>query len=193
MSNYYKENKDEFINNTINCDMSFHYNMFEKYLNDDAKTILDIGFGSGRDSLYFSKKYEVHSIDPVEEFCNHAKEIGLKNVYCMKVQDITFNNEFDGIWACASLLHIPSYELVDVLNRCYNALTPNGVMYCSFKVGDFEGERQGRYFLDLIEERFRQYVSKTKFEILEVCITSDVRPDREEKWLNVVMKRSKIK
>ena len=186
---YYKENSDNFIEGTINCDMSSQYKLFEKYLNKNTKKILDIGFGSGRDSLYFSKKYEVCSIDPVEDFCNHAKELGLKNVYCMKVQDIIFNNEFDGIWACASLLHIPSYELVDVLNRCYNALTPNGVMYCSFKVGDFEGERQGRYFLDLIEERFRQYVSKTKFEILEVCTTNDVRPDREEKWLNVVMKK----
>ena len=189
MSNYYKENKDEFINNTINCDMSFHYNMFEKYLNDDAKTILDIGFGSGRDSLYFSKKYKVYSIDPVIEFCNHAKELGLKNVYCKKVQDIDYQNIFDGIWACASLLHIPSYELVDVLNKCYNALKINGVMYCSFKYGEFEGERKGRFFIDLIEERFRQYVSKTKFEILEVSITEDVRPDRLERWLNVILKK----
>ena len=62
-------------------------------------------------------------------------------------------------------------------------------MYCSFKFGEFEGKRNGRFFLDLIEERFRQYVSKTKFEILEVCITQDVRPDRTEKWLNVVMKK----
>ena len=188
-NNYYKNNTSEFINNTIDCNMSFHYQLFEKYLSDDTKAILDIGFGSGRDSLYFSKKYKVCSIDPVEEFCEHAKTLGLNNVHCMKVQDMNFDNQFDGIWACASLLHIPSYELVDVLNRCYNALTPNGVMYCSFKVGDFEGERQGRYFLDLIEERFRQYVSKTKFEILEVCTTNDVRPDREEKWLNVVMKK----
>ena len=53
--NYYKNNKDEFIENTFNCDMSSHYNFFEKYLSNNAKTILDIGFGSGRDSLYFSK------------------------------------------------------------------------------------------------------------------------------------------
>ena len=186
-NNYYKNNTNEFINNTIDCDMSFHYQFFEKYLSNDTKTILDIGFGSGRDSLYFLKKYKVCSIDPVMEFCEHAKTLGLTNVHCMKVQDMNFNNQFDGIWACASLLHIPSYELVDVLNRCYNALTDGGVMYYSFKSGEFEGERQGRFFLDLIEERFRQYVSKTKFEILEVCITNDVRPDREEKWLNVVM------
>ena len=186
---YYKKNKDEFIENTINCDMSFQYNFFEKYLDENTKTILDIGFGSGRDSLYFSKKYEVYSIDPVEEFCKYGISLGLKNVSCMRVQDMAFQSMFDGIWACASLLHIPSYELVDVLTRCYNALKESGIMYCSFKFGEYEGNRNGRFFLDLIEERFRQYVSKTKFEILEVCITQDVRPDRTEKWLNVVMKK----
>ena len=189
MSNYYKENKDVFINSTINCDMSFHYNMFEKYLSDDSKTILDIGFGSGRDSLYFSKKYEVYSIDPLEEFCKHALELGLKNVCCKRVQDIEYLDMFDGIWACASLLHIPTYEMVDVLNKCYCALKENGVMYCSFKHGEFEGERNGRFFLDLIEERFRQFVERTKFKILEVCITEDVRTDRTERWLNVVLRK----
>lgn len=143
-NNYYKENKEQFINNTIDCDMSFHYQFFEKYLSNNTKTILDIGFGSGRDSLYFSKKYEVCSIDPVMEFCEHAKALGLTNVYCMKVQDINFINIFDGIWTCASLLHIPSYELVDVLNKCYKALKDNGVMYCSFKYGEYEGKRSGR-------------------------------------------------
>ena len=58
-----------------------------------------------------------------------------------------------------------------------------------FKYGEYEGERNGRFFLDLIEERFRQYVSKTNFEILELCVTQDVRPEKLEKWLNVVMKK----
>lgn len=189
MSNYYKENKDEFINNTINCDMSFHYNLFEKHLSKSAKSILDIGFGSGRDSLYFKNKYEVYSIDPEEAFCEHAKELGLENVFCKRVQDMEYDNMFDGIWACASLLHIPTYEMVDVLNRCYNALKDDGVMYCSFKHGIEEGYRGGRYFTDLLEERFRQFVSKTKFNILEVYITKDVRPDRDERWLNVILKK----
>ena len=69
------------------------------------------------------------------------------------------------------------------------ALKDNGIMYCSFKCGEFEGERNGRFFLDLIEERFKQYVSKTNFEILKVCITQDVRPDRTEKWLNVIVRK----
>ena len=139
------------------------------YLDNNAKTILDIGFGSGRDSLYFSNKYELYSIDPLKEFCEYGKRLGLKNVYCMKVQDMDYIDMFDGIWACASLLHVPSNELVEVLNKCYIALKENGVMYCSFKYGEYEGERNGRFFIDLNEESFRKYILKTKFKILEIC------------------------
>ena len=99
-----------------------------------------------------SNKYELCSIDPLIEFCEYGKSLGLKNVYCMKVQDMDYIDMFDGIWACASLLHVPSNELVEVLNKCYIALKENGVMYCSFKYGGYEGERTGRFFIDLNAE-----------------------------------------
>ena len=70
--NYYKEHAQEFINDTFECDMSKQYYFFEKHLKSKG-TILDIGFGSGRDSLYFqSKGYEVYAIDPEEEFPSHS-------------------------------------------------------------------------------------------------------------------------
>jgi tRNA G46 methylase TrmB len=47
MNNYYKDNSKEFIESTINCDMKKHYDSFEKYLDKESKTILDIGFGLG--------------------------------------------------------------------------------------------------------------------------------------------------
>ena len=184
---YYKDNLNSFIDSTINCDMSDQYKLFEKYLNNNTKTILDIGFGSGRDSIYFSQKYEVYSIDPVEDFCELAKQKGLKNVVCMNVQDLDYQDKFDGIWACASLLHIPSNEILDVFNRCYNALTSNGIMYCSFKYGEYEGERNGRFFNDFTLEKLNKVLSNTKFKVLESTITNDVRVDRTEQWLNVVL------
>ena len=188
--NYYKDHAKDFIENTINCDMSVQYNFFLKYLNQDSKRIMDLGFGSGRDSLYFkSKGYKVTSVDPLEEFCLKAKSLGLDDVRCIKAQEIDYNNEFDGIWACASLLHVPSSELNDVFIRCYKALKTNGVMYCSFKYGSFEGIRRERFFLDLNEESFKNYIKNTGFEIKEFLITKDVRPDREESWLNVILKK----
>jgi SAM-dependent methyltransferase len=187
-SKYYEEHAKDFIDNTINCDMSVQYNFFEKDLSKEAKRIMDLGFGSGRDSLYFkSKGYKVTSIDPTKEFCEKAKELGLEDVRCITAQKIDDCNEYDGIWACASLLHVPSVELNDVFKRCYKSLKKNGIMYCSFKYGEFEGIRKERFFVDLNEQSFKEYIKDTGFVIKEMLITKDVRPDRTESWLNVIL------
>jgi hypothetical protein len=55
------------------------------------------------------------------------------------LQEIEYQNEFDGVWACASLLHVPRKEIDDVLERIILALRPEGICYLSFKEGD--GER----------------------------------------------------
>lgn len=192
MSNYYNENSKAFIDDTFTCDMSSQYNFFEQYLNN-AKTILDLGFGSGRDSLYFQNKdYEVYSIDPTLEFCNNAKKMGLKHVYQMTAQKMNFKDLFDGIWACASLLHVSSNELNDTFKKCSNALKENGIMYASFKYGIFEGERHGRYFLDLNEESIKKHLKGTNLSIIDMLVTEDVRKDKETKWLNIIFKKVKI-
>lgn len=185
--NYYSEHSKEYIDNTKNANMTDMYEFFEKCLSKNSKRILDIGFGSGRDSLYFkSKGYEVISIDPTTEFCEYGKSIGL-NVECKKAEKIDYYNEFDGIWACASLLHVNSRDLNDVFKKCFRALTKNGVMYCSFKYGEFEGTRNDRYFVDVNEDRIKEFISNTGFVIKETMITYDVRPGREDKWLNVIL------
>ena len=164
-----------------------YYDIFESYLKLQDK-ILDVGFGSGRDSLYFvNKGYEVISIDPIKEFCDNAKDIGLDNVYQLSIEDINYVNEFDGIWACASLLHIKSNKLVDVFNKCYKALKDNGVMYVSFKYGDFEGVIDDRYFTYLTAESFTNIINQTKFKIDKLWINED-KLNRDVKWLNVILK-----
>lgn len=189
MSDYYHDHSEEFINNTFECDMSTQYHFFEKHL-ANAGTILDIGFGSGRDSLYFKNKgYDVYSIDPEIEFVEHGKKLGLSNISCLKVEEMSYLDMFDGIWACASLLHIPSKDLNNVFKKCALALKPNGVMYASFKYGRFEGLRNGRYYLDLDENSVTNYLKDTGLKIIDILITKDVRPDREENWLNIILKR----
>ena len=189
MSDYYKEHAQEFIDSTFNCDMSVQYHFFEKHLKGKG-TILDIGFGSGRDSLHFkSKGYEVYAIDPEKKFVEHAKELGLANVFQKMVEDLSFTNMFDGIWACASLLHLKSIELNYALKKCSKALKKSGVMYASFKYGTFEGKRSDRYYLDLTENSIKDYLKDTKLSLIEFSITEDVRPDRTEKWLNVILKK----
>ena len=59
----------------------------------------------------------------------------------------------DGVWACASLLHVPYAQLPVIFRKVARALKAGGYLYASFKYGDFEGERNGRYFTDLDEGR----------------------------------------
>ena len=187
--NYYSKNYKECINKTKNVDMKEYYNVFEMYLKPNSK-ILDVGFGSGRDSLYYnSRGYNVYSIDPIKEFCDNANELGLTNVYQMSIEDIEYNNEFDGIWACASLLHLESNKLVDVFNKCYEALKDNGLMYVSFKYGDFEGIIDDRYFTYLVEESFINIINQTKFKIDKIWINNEDKLNRDIKWLNVVLEK----
>lgn len=186
---YYRKHAKEFIEETFNCDMSEQYRFFEKHL-EGRGTILDVGIGSGRDSLYFkSKGYEVYSIDPEDVFIKHAKELGLENIYKLKAEEIDFVDKFDGIWACASLLHVPSKDLAGVLRKCFFALKNGGVMYVSFKYGDFEGERNGRYYVDVNENSFKRYLKDSGLILAESTLSEDVRPERNEKWLNLILKK----
>lgn len=99
--------------------------------------------------------------------------------------------KYDGIWACSSILHLTKDELENVMNKMTTALKPNGIIYASFKYGNFSGERNGRYFTDMTEETFKELIKKTDGAALEEqWITSDVRVGRgEEKWLNVLVRR----
>ena len=107
----------------------------------------------------------------------------------MQCQEIDFDKEFDGIWASASLLHVPSDELDSVLMNLRNSLKENGILYASFKYGDFEGERNGRYFNDLTESAAIEIFEKHEFKVIETWITHDARPGREdERWTNIFLR-----
>ena len=122
---YYNLNAESFFESTVNVDMSAQYHMFEKRLYAGAH-ILDCGCGSGRDSKYFLEQgYEVTAIDGSEELCKKASELTGLDVKNMLFQDIAFENEFDGIWACASLLHVDN--LHDILCKLSNALKDGGI------------------------------------------------------------------
>lgn len=192
MEIYYSKNANEFIKDTFNSDLSFQYSIFLKNMKSKSK-ILDLGCGSGRDSLAFnSKGYIVYAMDPEKQFCDNAKKIGIDNVFQSDVQHMSFYNFFDGIWACASLLHVPKEELNYAFIKCSNALKLNGYMYASFKYGDYIGFRDGRFFIDLTEKSINEYLKNTNFEIIELFITNDVRPEKKGKWLNLILKKTII-
>ena len=185
---YYNKNAQEFCRSTVNADMSVCYQMFEKYLRRGGK-ILDLGCGSGRDSKYFlSQGYEVVSVDGSEEICKCASEYLQRSVQCVRFEEMNFSQEFDGVWACASLLHVEKDKLLDVLKRVFLSLKENGILYASFKYGTEEREKDGRHFVDLDEASVQELLEMDgMFQVLECELTGDVRDDRgNEMWVNVV-------
>lgn len=187
--NYYETNAIDFIDNTKDADMHVAYELFEKYLKPNS-LIIDLGFGSGRDSIYFHNKgYNVISSEICEAFVEHGKRILNNEVILLDTLKMDFKDKFDGIWACSSLLHFNNDELDKALQNCYNALKKDGIMYTSFKKGSFQGIRNGRYFNDMELEQLKELVRKLGFTILEVSETKDVRPERDETWLGIVLNK----
>lgn len=190
MSHYYDENAQAFFEGTVEADMSSNYIDFLDKLAKGSH-ILDAGCGSGRDSKNFKELgYKVTAIDASEAMCALAGEYINQPVEQMRFQDMNFQDEFNGIWASASLLHVLSEELPEVLKKLYRALKPQGILYASFKYGEFEGERNGRYFHDLKEDKAKVLFIQAGFKVVNQWITGDVREGRgDEKWLNILCEK----
>ena len=189
VKDYYNSLSKEYVLDTAYLDMSQQYSMFEKYLNAGDK-VLEIGFGSGRDFVYFSKKYSVYGIDITENFVDALKSKGYSNVFLMSATDFDLNEIFDGIWACASLLHVEKDKLKKTFCNILNHLKRDGVFYFSFKKGNFDGIRNGRYFVDMDDELLNEVIKDLPAEIVEKAVTSDVRATRSDVWLNVVLRKT---
>lgn len=188
---YYNEHAVDFTQDTQTSDMRDKYAPFLSRVVPGGH-ILDLGCGSGRDSAAFIKRgYRVTAVDGSEELCRIAEAHIGQRVECMLFQDIAWQNEFDGVWACSSLLHCTMEELPDILQKVSDSLKESGILYVSFKYGDFAGWRNGRYFTNLTEESFAELLSKVpSLHLLETSINGDVRPGREhELWLNAIVQK----
>ena len=188
---YYNENVDKFVNDTQDVVFCATQDLFLSYLNE-GDSILDLGCGSGRDTKYFlSKGYKVDATDGSEEICKVASDYTGINVKCLLFNELDEIDKYDGIWACASILHLDRDDLIDVFHRIARALKDNGILYTSFKYSEFEGMRNGRYFTDFTIESFNEFQTNIpEFIIEKKWITSDVRAGREdEKWLNLIMRK----
>ena len=191
--NYYAENAADFAENTVNVDFSVTQERFLTRLRPGA-SILDFGCGSGRDTkVFLDWGYRVTAIDGSPELCRIASAYTGIPVRQMLFDDLNDVETYDGIWACASILHVPSAELPDIFRRMISALKPRGIIYTSFKYGTFEGERNGRRFTDFTEETFTAFVKQfPELTVDDQWVSADVRPGRsDEKWLNVILRKLK--
>lgn len=188
---YYNTNATSFAFSTRSVDFTQTQDKFLHFLSPTA-SILDFGCGSGRDTKYFlDAGMQVDATDGSEELCKLASEYTEIPVRQMLFEELDAKAQYDGIWACSSILHLSQESLEDVLRKMIAALKENGIIYTSFKYGTFEGERNGRFFTDFTEETFREFVADVDgIRIEEMWITGDVRPGRgDERWLNLILRK----
>ncbi|MET2847556.1 class I SAM-dependent methyltransferase [Vibrio owensii] len=187
---YYDQNAQSFVAGTIDVNMEELYSHFVSLLPTQA-LILDAGCGSGRDTKAFlDMGYSVEAIDASLAMVNHATSYTGIQVIKKTFQEMGEKEKYDAIWACASLLHVPKDELFDVFTKLTTALKTGGIWYFSFKYGSEERQKDGRSFTDMNEQSIESLLSKlNSLVILKTWATVDARPDREEKWLNVIVQK----
>ena len=192
---YYNKNSEEYFNSTLNVDMTNTYKEFLKLVPEGGK-ILDLGCGSGRDSMNFMKLgYEVTAVDGAKELAKKASVLLGKEVIVSTFEELELKEKFHGIWACASLLHIKKEDLKIVLNNLYNNLEDNGVFYMSFKYGEKEYvDDKNRYFNCFTDESIIGFINEnTKYNILDLYITEDkLGRANEVKWVNLICNRNSV-
>ena len=181
---YYNRNAISFAESTISASMSETLNLFASSL-PQGGLVLDWGCGSGRDSLALRELgFHVVSVDASAEMCSQALRLTGTDARQEAFSELNEISTYDGIWACASLLHAPLDSLPGLFAKAADALKDNGVLYCSFKHGRSSGFFHGRWFTNLDESMLRS-VMNPSLDISHIWITGDVRPERSsEKWLN---------
>ena len=196
--NYYDENAVEFAMQTVSIDMHDLYELFINQLPQrDTQCILDVGCGSGRDANYFAKQgYEVTAIDASAELIQWARQhhmssrITWVHLDFSSIENQAWENKFTGIWACASLLHVPFFELPCIIQSLLETLTDDGVMYLSFKYGEGGRIDNERFFCDMNESRWITIVANIPQVIeYDIWLSADKRADCKDAWFNVMIKR----
>lgn len=187
---FYDNNAASFFKATSEANMSEQYSKFISSIPKGGK-ILDVGCGSGRDSRAFSNMgFDVTAIDGSSELCKLASDFTGLNVRHMLFEDISWIGEFDGVWACASLLFIPKPKLPFIIQKIANSMKIGAAMYSSFKYGEGYLDDGDKIYTMLNEKSVEEvFGAVADLKLKDVYCSSDVRSGNGTKWINILCKK----
>lgn len=188
---FYEQNADAFFRGSIDADMAADWQAFAAELQPGDR-ILDAGCGSGRDALGFSRLgFRVTAMEASPKLAALARRHAGLPVEVLTFDQVSWREAFEGVWACASLLHVPRAQLAGAVRRLCNALVPGGLLWMSFKYGTQERHVAGRDFTDLDEAGADAVLAEVGgLELIWTKVSGDVRPGREaERWLSLLCRK----
>ena len=188
---YYQSNAEAYFVNTAWIDLEKLYKPFLELM-PETGIILDAGCGSGRDTRFFIQQgFKVVAFDNSSEMVKLASDFTGWDCLHLSFEDIEFENKFDGIWACSSLVHVSKKNMLNILKKFGTALKVKGAMYISFKYGNSEYFRKGRHFSNYDEHEFKELLTKIDtFNLKKMWKTKDLKPGmKNEKWLNILLEK----
>lgn len=188
---YYNRYAVPYYEETVDVSMEDVMERFVELLPENAE-VLDLGCGSGRDTIVLEEKgFYVTPMDGSEEMCKLAEVNIDQEVLQMTYEEMDFDDVFDGIWACASLVHLTEDEMRETLAKLVQALKVDGILYLSVHKGDRDGIYNGRYFRDYSRKELSGLIDKTSgLELVDIWTTQDVRSaKRDRMWLNVLARK----
>lgn len=185
---YYQDNAAEFAENTLQVDMQTLYRPFLALLPAGGR-ILDAGCGAGRDAKAFARLgHKVDAFDASSELAVIASGHCGFDVQCTTFTGFNNLHLYGGIWACASLLHVPASEMSATFCHLARMLAADGVFYVSFKYGAGDMERGGRFFTNCDERRLQEFLHDSNLQVHSTWLTGDQREGRsDEQWLNALL------
>ncbi|MDU7840416.1 MAG: class I SAM-dependent methyltransferase [Pantoea sp.] len=187
---YYQRNAQQFFESTVAVDMGEIRDRFTALLPAHG-AVLDAGCGSGRDAKAFAEQgFQVEAFDASPKLAALASQHSGLPVKVMRFQELDVSARYNGIWCCASLLHVPRAELPEVFWRLAKALKAGGVLYASFKHGHGEREDNGRVFTDMHEGEIAGMLRENgvdELRVMQEWMSEDRRRERSDRWVNVLV------
>jgi len=190
---HYDTNALSFWQGTKDHDVTQNYQaLLSQFPVGQTLDILDFGCGPGRDLSYF--KFLGHrpvGLDGSHAFCTMARA----NTGCQVLHQHFLSlalppHGFDGIFANASLFHVPGQELPRVLQQLHDALRPGGILFSSNPRGNSEGWSGQRYGHFMEFEESNAYLEAAGFAVLEHYYRPNGAPRTEQPWLAIVSQKS---
>ena len=190
---FYEDEKNikQYIEMAEDYDGKYLIKILKKYL-PKGSTILEIGMGPGKDLNLLNKDYKVTGSDYSQIFLDlYKKQNKNSNIELLKLDARTLktNQKFDCIYSNKVLYHLTEEELLISLDRQWEILKQDGILFHSFWRGDKKEKSHGLDFIYYTEEKLRKMIDK-KFEILEIDLYEEMEKDDS---LYIILKKKEVK